>query len=325
MKALRRAGWSVLVAPEREYVPVKWTTKLMRAIGRAIRPRAVREFNVALRESANALAPSMLLVFKGTFLTPDTLIYLRERGVRTYCFFPDVSTRAHGPYIPRTLPVYDMVFTTKSFGPADMQLLGVSNAHVLLHAFDPDLHRPTDVAEDERSRYACDVSFIGTWSPKKEQLLAALRERAPDVHLRVWGAQWERATSAVLRSAVEGRAIEGVEYVKAIAASTINLGLLSERRTGASSGDQVTSRTFHIPAAGGFMLHERTGELLALFQEGEHVACFGDVDEMVSAVKHYLSDLPRRNAIAEAGRCLVERAHSWDHRIQTILSYHDSL
>src|SRR5690606_27159736 len=105
---------------------------------------------------------------------------------------------------------------------------------------------------------------------------------------------------------------------KAIVGSAVNLGLLSEQRPGASSGDQVTSRTFHIPATGGFMLHERTGELLSVFQEGESVACFGDLGELTSALAHFLREPERRARIAAAAKRVVESAHSWDHRIQEI-------
>ena len=59
---------------------------------------------------------------------PDFRV-LRAMGVRTYCFFPDVSFRAHGPWIPNALPEYDWVFTTKAFGLDDMrEQLGVTRS-----------------------------------------------------------------------------------------------------------------------------------------------------------------------------------------------------
>jgi 2-polyprenyl-3-methyl-5-hydroxy-6-metoxy-1,4-benzoquinol methylase len=48
-------------------------------------------------------------------------------------------------------------------------------------------------------------------------------------------------------------------------ASKINLGLLSEAGGGTTLGDQVTARTWQIPAAGGFMLLESTEELVRYF------------------------------------------------------------
>ena len=323
MKALRRAGWSVHVVAEWEYVPIRWEGAAMKAIGRLTRPAAVREFNDALVGWAEKLRPELLMVFKGMFVRRETLQELRRRAIRTYCFYPDVSFRAHGPYLPSALPEYDWVFTTKTFGLEDMRAqLGISRASVLLHAFDPDLHGPRALSASDRGRYACDVSFIGTWSPKKERLLATLVERRPGIRVRVWGEQWFKARTPVLRSSIVGYGIEGEEYVRAINASTINLGILSERRRGASSGDRITSRTFHIPACDAFLLHERTDEVTQIFPEGSAIGCFADADELVVTVDEYLAHADRRRAMARHAYDIVRAAHSWDHRMEAILERH---
>ena len=325
MKALRRAGWSVTVVPEWEFVPVRWRRSGMRALGRAIRRAAVAEFTAELLRQADRVRPEFLLVFKGTFVSAEAIQELQARGVRSYCFFPDVSFRAHGSLLPRALPRYDWVFSTKTFGLRDMrEQLGITRASLLLHAYDADLHRPVPLSDWDRARYSCDVSFIGTWSPKKEESLAELHRQRPNLRMRIWGEQWDRASSPALRSAIAGHEIPGEEYVRAIRASTINLGLLSERRAGASGDDRITSRTFHIPACGGFMLHERTDELLTHFVEDRSVACYDGVDQLVQRVDQYLADPDRRASISEAGLAVVRARHSWDHRIAEILSHHAS-
>lgn len=323
MKALRRTGWSVQVLSEWEYVPVRWQTRSLRMLGRGIRPACVREFNSALISATRRMRPDMLLVFKGTFVRADAIAAIRGMGSRAYCFYPDVSVLAHGPQIPRALREYDWIFTTKSFGVRDMrENLAIEHASVIHHAFDPDLHRPIALAPSDTQRYACDVSFIGTWSPKKERVLGHLARKLPSVRLRIWGEQWWKNKDKTLTPWIEGHEITGDEYARAIGASRINLCILSERREGASSGDQVTSRTFHIPACGGFMLHERTDELLELFTEGESVIGFGDEDELVSAVERWLGQDAERRRIADSGLQLVRQNHSWDHRIAAILTRH---
>ena len=323
LKALRRACWSAQVVPEWEYVPVKWTGAAMRAAARALRRAAVGELNHALESEVERSEAEMLLVFKGTFITGDTIARIRAAGTRAYCFYPDLSTRTHGPYIPRALREYDWVFTTKRFGIADMsQHLGVTRASVLPHAYDPDLHRPLELHARDRERYGCDASFIGTWSPKKESILASLREQLPSANIRIWGGQWSRARHPLVRQVASAHPIEGDEYVRAICASTINLAILSEKRRGASSDDQITSRTFHIPACGGFMLHERTEELGEFLVEGESVACFNGVDELAAQVTRFLGDSAARRAIADRGRAAVVPRHGWDARIKDILDHH---
>ena len=326
-KALRRANWDVAVVPEWELVPIKWRTLAMRLLARATRSLAVREFNMELLRQTERWLPGLVLVFKGMFVQAETLRRLRAKGIRVYCFYPDVSFRAHGPYLPKALPEYDWVFTTKSFGLHDMrEQLGVRNASLLLHGFDPDVHRPRVLTADDRRRFGCDVCFIGTWSPKKERLIAALRTARPNLHVRVWGEQWSSARHPALADGViGGHEIVGDQYAKAIAASRINLAILSERRRGSSSGDRITSRTFHIPAAGGFMLHERTDEVTSLFRDGVECVCYDGEEELVQAVDTYVTDDERREAIADRGRELVWSRDSWDHRIREIIATHDSM
>jgi spore maturation protein CgeB len=101
--------------------------------------------------------------------------------------------------------------------------------------------------------------------------------------------------------------VNGDLYALAIACTKINIGLLSEIRPGASSGDLTTSRTFEIPACGGFMLHERTAEVLEFFSEDVEIACFGSVDELIDKVRHYLGrdDLRERMRSAAHERCVA--------------------
>lgn len=322
MKALRRAGWDVHVVPEWDFVPVKYRSFHMKAIGKLIRPLAVREYNRELELQARRLEPDILLVFKGTWVQDTSIRAIRARGVRCYNYYTDVSFRAHGPYIPRALPHYDWVFTTKTFGLSDMrEQLGITRASHIQFAFDPDLHRPLPMSERDEARYGCDVSFIGTWSPKKELLLDEIARRRPDVRLCIWGEQWHKARSPLLRSVIGGREVVGNEFVRALLATKINLSIMSEARKQSSRGDQVASRTFAVPACGAFVLHERTAELLRLFEEGEHLACFSDADEMIEKIDYYLARPELRRRLALQARELVWREHSWDRRISVITEH----
>jgi spore maturation protein CgeB len=264
----------------------------------------------------------MLLVFKGTWVQAETIRALRARAVQCYNYYTDVSFRAHGPYIPTALPLYDWVFTTKTFGLTDMrEQLGVVRASLIHFAFDPDLHRPLALSAQDEARYGCDVSYIGTWSPKKEALLGELVRHRPHLKLRIWGESWHNAVMPQLRSSIGGREVLGYEFVRALIASRINLSIMSEARAGSSRGDQIANRTFVVPACGAFVLHERTDELLKLFREGEQVTCFSDSKEMIDKIDYYLERPAMRHRIAEAGRELVWREHSWDRRILAITDH----
>ena len=327
MTALRRQGWNVNDFCEKEYVPLHWETSLMKVVGKVVRNRAAYELNQAILRAAQRHTPDLFLVFKGRYVFAATIQALKRRGIKAYCVYPDVSFRVHGPHIPRALPCYDWVFTTKRFGLDDMrEQLGITFASQILHAADPELHRPVPLSERDLADFACDASFIGTWSPKKERILTEVVECLPSLHLKVFGSQWERVDrTSPLAPHIAGHPVYTLDYVKAIRASTINIAILSEARQGASAGDQITSRTFHIPASGGFMLHERTDELLSVFEEGTHTACFTDAAELADKIAYYLEHDDERQRIATAGREETAAGHTWDQRIEAILIKHAEL
>ena len=60
-------------------------------------------------------------------------------------------------------------------------------------------------------------------------------------------------------------------------------------------------RTFEIPCAGGFMLHERSSALPELFVPGEECADFATADELAAQIRYYLDRPADRLRIIEAG------------------------
>lgn len=322
--ACLRLGCQAESISESDYIPLQYRTFFSRAVAKLMRPLAVQEFNRALLRVTVDLKPDLFLAVKGQFIQAQTLRAMRCVGTTLYCFFPDLSFTAFGPYLPEAAKEYDWIFTAKSSGKQDLlRQFGMANSSYLPHAFDPQIHRPHRVGCEDEASYRCDVSFIGKFSAGKAAILEGLVRRKPDLRLKVWGNQWERlAANSPLRKYVQFRAATGIEYAMAISGTRVNLALLQEAIPGAPSGDQITSRTFHIPACGGLMLHERTDDLLELFCEDESCVCFSGVDELTNKIDDLLADESARSRIAARGREVVEQAHSWDHRARTILDHY---
>ena len=307
LRAFRRAGHSVINVPDTDFVPVGWQSLQLKALRRVTLAAMVADYQKALIEAARQLAPQLFFIFKGTYVRAATIDAIRQLGAVAINVYPDVSFTVHGPHIAGALPRYDWIFTTKSYGVSDLeQGLGIRQASFLSHGYDPETHFPAALDDFDRARLASQAAFIGTWSPKKEALLGCLRKALPELDLKVWGNQWDGA-AATLGNTLMHRPLFGREYVKAICATDINIAILSEARGVASSGDLSTTRTFEIPAAGGFMLHERTAEVQSFFEEGKECAMFAGADELTAQVRHYLAHPDARMRIAEAGRarCLV--------------------
>lgn len=321
-RALSRQGCLVEVVDEFYHISLQTRNKLTKIAERLIRPRQAEEYNNAIKNKIKLFKPHVVLVYKGTFVHPATLNFAKEHKCRLVLFYPDVSTTAHGPNIPKCIPLYDLIFTTKTFGITDMkEQYGVTNTVFIQHGFDPEIHRKLPVSAEDRQQFGCDASFIGTWSPKKEHWLAYLMEHCPDINLKIWGEQWSKAAAPVIKDCIQNTAVLGDLYAVAIQCSKINLGILSEQRVGSSSGDLITSRTFHIPGAAGFMLHERNEESVIYFEENIEAGFFSGTEELVAKVRYYLQHEDLRLKIQEAGYERAWAQYSLDERAKTVLNH----
>jgi hypothetical protein len=314
--ALRRLGCDVLDLDVQTYLP-QLSTPSSRVALRIAERRLAEEYNAAVLRAARQFQPDLLLSFKGNLLVADTLRELRTAGVTLFNYYPDRMVFALGTPIADAIPVYDCVFDTKAHWDGNTaEHIKVRNRIFLPHGYDPEIHHPIALDERDVSQFGCDVSFVATHMPVKEEMLDALLDIRPNIDLRIWGNQWEKCRSKRLRARARGIDARGLMYSKIIAASRINLAIMGVTK---DALDETTTRTYEIPAVGGFMLHQRSPELLELFDEGREVAAFGSARELVEKIDFYLAHPQERQAIALAGHRRCVPAYSYDVRMSSIL------
>ena len=321
--AFERLGQAVQVVDESHYVTNGSHGAIGKGLRRGFRPLLVNQLRRDVLRSIDEFKPHCLFVFKGNWVHPEILQSCRSRKVLAVNYYPDVSFLSHGPYIPRALPLYDHVFSTKTYGVGDMKAqLSIREASFLEPGYDPEVHQPLPLTEDEQKIYGCDVAFIGTWSPKKEALLSVLRRELPENELKIWGSQWEKSHSPNLSGSIMGRGVTGADYARAIRGASICLGLLSEAGKGSSSGDLITARTFQIPACGVFMLHEKNSEVLRYFEDDREAGFFDTPQELAQKARHYLDHRADRERIAAAGlKRSLRDGYAIDSRMKVVLDW----
>lgn len=318
-KALSRIGCIIEVIDENYYIPLNGVRLTTKALSKILRDTYIKDFNLQIEKVANQFKPDLCLIYKGAFILPETIRHIKSLQTRLINFYPDVSFHTHGKHLPLTLPLYNHIFTTKTFGLEDMKnQLGITNTSFIPHGFDPEIHRPLKEV-DSPEYYFSDVSFIGTWSKKKENFLHYIIQNIPNLNLKIWGGGWKNSESKLLKSFIQGTTISGDLYALAINNSKINLGILSEQVRGASSGDLITARTFHIPGAGGFLLHERTEESILYFVENVEAAFFSGLEDLVDKVNYFLKYEDERIKIAENGKTRAWKEHSLDERAKLLI------
>ncbi len=319
----RRSGHALIEMKYEDYFPSRWTSVPLRLLRRSIKRLCARNYNDMLREQIENKALDFIVVFKGVLLERRIIASAQRAGLKVYCFYPDVSYSEHGSNIWDCLAQYDAVFTTKSYHLESAKIIKQAKKLILTsHGYDPDVHRVLQLSSRVMEQYGCDVSFAGSWSSKKEGYLAALIAELPEKKIRIWGVGWTRASVRV-RNRWMGREAFGDELALVYGASSINLGLLSESGQDTKCGDQTTTRTWQIPAAGGFLLHEDTEEVRQCFDPGKEIGLFRTKSDLVKAVSFYLEDEQRRHSIAAAGnrRCITSE-YSYGRAADQICRYH---
>ncbi len=323
-EGLRRLGHDVLDIDEQTFIPraSKFTSRVVR---RLFWFRMVEEFNEEIVRTANNFAPDIFIAFKGNYIYAETLRSLGEKGISLYNYFPDTSAFNHGKWLPKSLPEYDCVFYTKPFWYSDVtKQIPLKAGCFLPHGYDPLLHRPVALDARDISDYGSDVSFIAFHSRYKETLLSELMNARPGLNLNIWGEGWTaRCKAPNLRKCIKGFPLYGDRYTRGIQATRINLAILNGPIEEASSGDLTTSRTYTIPASGGFMLHERNSEVLALYKEHQEIECFDSAEELAEKIDFYLAHPQAREQIARAGYARCVPAYSYDHRMAELLHWHE--
>jgi spore maturation protein CgeB len=198
----------------------------------------------------------------------------------------------------KAIPDYDVHLVPRKPNVAEYLEWGARRVEqvVPFWGYDVATHRHVALEEEERRHFGAPVGFIGMAEKERAASIARLVREGFDV--KVWGNRWPSyLTDAVTRKVVAGPAQFGETYAKIISSFDINLAFLRRQNR-----DEHTSRSVELPAAGAFMLAERTDEHLQLFEEGREAEFFGSDDELVDKVRYYGERPDERARIAEAGR-----------------------
>jgi spore maturation protein CgeB len=270
-------------------------------------------YNAALRSAALQRKPDMIYIDLGTCLWPSPVERLKRTGARLVYYTSEYLgwRRYQYRHFLRTVPLYDMHVVTNPLTAQELKQRGAREIVFTEFGYDPDVHYPYRLAPEERARYDTDVVLVGHWEPAYEEKVEALLENG--IWVAVHGPGWRRSRLPEQRTI---RPLWGEDYVRALAGARIGLGVLSKLNHNSSAG-----RTFEIPAAGKFLLAERTAEQLSYFAEGAEVEFFGTRDELVQKAGCYLRESQRREEIAAAGhrRCIFSGYTQLD-RMRSLLA-----
>jgi spore maturation protein CgeB len=218
-------------------------------------------------------------------------------------------------YIETTSP--DFIFTIDRDSVPYYKKLGYS-AHYLPWACNPDFHKPGK----RKDEYTCDIAVVASAGVKWESfrknsvqiLLKPLIEKGYNV--AIWGNRWDKIDPKIVGFDVPSKFLRNkLSYLDTndvYTSAKIVLGFQN-------SLTELTSRTFEVLAAGGFLLAPCTPAIKETFIPGKHLVCSRSPQETLDLVNYYLKNEKERKKIALAGQKEVYKNHTYRHRAAKIL------
>ena len=135
---------------------------------------AAKKSNTLLKRKILEFKPDLFLVSKGELIFPSTLNFIRKKlGIKCILWFPDDPQlfERMSKYIAK---YYDFVFTSSFKSIQNYKKIGVNKVEYIPFCCDPAFHRKIKLTEDDKKKFAADISFVGKFYPEREKILKTL-------------------------------------------------------------------------------------------------------------------------------------------------------
>lgn len=186
-------------------------------------------------------------------------------------------------------------------------------------------------------RFACDVSFIGTYLPEKrkfiQEFVFPLKQK---YNLKLYGRDWT-ALDKLLNIIHRAGQYYNIPFVRSFRkykptleeerqihrSSTIALNIHEDYQK-RGLGD-LNERTFKIPISGGFEIVDNVPSLSKYFKDGKELIIAKDKDDWFEKIDYYINNPDKRLPIIEAGRKRVLADHTYHNRVRQLISIYEIL
>lgn len=227
---------------------------------------------------------------------------------------PDAISRLQRGYLFAT--PYDAYFTKE---PVLVDLMKNNlnlNAFYLPESFNPRVHLKPDKSKKEcEDQMNIDIGIAASLYPYRIRFLESLLDILPkNLNISIYGTKvpwlptrlWEYHT---------GKGVYGLDKAHVFFAARIVLNNMHY-----TEYKGVNCRFFEVLGSGGFQLCDDKPALSDLAEPGKEVVTFRNLQEAAEKIRYYLDHPKERLAIAEAGYQRAISEHTYEKRIETILS-----
>jgi|WetSurMetagenome_2_1015567.scaffolds.fasta_scaffold25372_3 spore maturation protein CgeB len=275
----------------------------------------LRRLNRRMIKVAERVKPDICLAVGGYRITGDTLIDLKQMGVKTALWTTDVP-RPEFNQIVATASLYDHIFCAGTEAMEVLAKAGIRDSFWLPFACDPDYHRPVDLTDEDRKNYGRDLIFVGAFYPNRWEVL---KELVGIYDIGIWGPGWQQVVDHRNRDCIHASHLQYTEWVKMYNAAKIII--IIHYQDGAIPCFQASPKVFEALACRSFVISDSQKDVFRLFSSGKQLVCFNDIQDLKTKIEHFLNRDEERRMIAAAGYEEVLHKHTYRHRLHEMLNH----
>ncbi len=302
LSALKRLGFKAF---EFDYRKTNLTEKIFFLISKILpftREIAIQNINTRLINKAKKIDASTIFVVKGELIQPETVSYLNRKGLITINWYPDYFN--NDTKIITSIKAYKFAFQSDAYEISKLRKKGFENVNYLPFAAET-------VPPKKRFTKLYPITFIGSYSPDREKILASL-EGMP---LYIWGnSMWAKSS---LKDHFRGKWLNQSEMLNVFYRSKVivNIHQAKSKKT-----EGANLRCFEVTGAKQFLLSDFRKDLTNLFEVEKEIVCYKDLKDLKEKVLYFLKNEQERTNIAQKGFARVNLEHTYDKRLIKMFS-----
>lgn len=256
--------------------------------------------------------PMKVIVFKGMEITPETLMWIKNKGIKIYNYNPDhpfiFSGRGSGnANVSKSIKLYDYYFSYADDAVKELIKLGVKSQKIPF-GFDATGFVYKELTKENEVVKTC---FLGNADKFRAQFINEIAMLGLEID--VFGENWNEFK--MNKGVTISSAKYGSDFWLTLQKYAIQLNLLRPHNYTTHN-----MRSFDIPGSGGIMLAPHTDDHARFFQDQSEVFLFHDVNDAFQICKHVLSlTFEERQQLRKAARIKALNEHTYNQRVRELI------
>lgn len=270
----------------------------------------VNEFKNRLYELTSNWKPDILFCIN-TIHIPQEILLGVKCGLRAHLSYDDVSNADNltSDYLEYEFN-WDVIFTNKSYNVDELKLRTNSKVSYFANAYNPVIHRLTMPLDSRK----WDLGFIGARREDRKNLPRVFSSLGSTKSV-IAGPRWRRSYPFGIQGVTFLPEVLNTEYTSLGNQIKAGICLLNS-----SNRDEITTRSFELPALGQLVIGKKTREHESLLENEVEAFWFDSTAEMISFASDILKDPREALRVSLAGnRRITSGKNTYMDRAEVML------